>query len=361
MPDNSRTLLNFVAQVAGDRYLKIEKDLGDGFVELKLSEADKRQAKHDIRSVEDIAVELLRNSRDASSNIIFFATTKENQALRHVTVIDDGEGIPLHLQTKVFDPRVTSRLSKIVQDAYGVHGRGMALFAIRQIAREASIRFAAPARGCCIRVAVELSVLPEKKDQSTMPVVKRRGGDLTLVGPHNLPRVVLEFAVGHPEIEVYYGSPAEILSTMYWLSRPLVGNKAYGELLVNPDVKFWRCMGGVRDASQLATVARDRLGLIISERNASRIVRKEIEPVTDITGLFGAGPEKRSRREVKLEGALPVADRISPEDLDAFTQAVIGSLKQLGQKYYLSPAVTRIDKEGNTLVIRVELADQEPV
>lgn len=47
-------LIGFIASVSGDDHLAIEENLGDGFVRLKTAEAERRQAKHDIRCVEDI-------------------------------------------------------------------------------------------------------------------------------------------------------------------------------------------------------------------------------------------------------------------------------------------------------------------
>jgi hypothetical protein len=43
-------LLDFVETVSGEAHLKVEEDLGEGFVRLRISEAERRQAKHDIRS-----------------------------------------------------------------------------------------------------------------------------------------------------------------------------------------------------------------------------------------------------------------------------------------------------------------------
>ena len=47
MTDDS--LLDFVSAVSGDTFLKVEETLGDGYVRLKVSEAERRQAKHDIQ------------------------------------------------------------------------------------------------------------------------------------------------------------------------------------------------------------------------------------------------------------------------------------------------------------------------
>ncbi|MCL5291987.1 MAG: ATP-binding protein [Actinobacteria bacterium] len=358
--DNQKSLLNFVADIAGDHYLRIDEDFGSGFVRLKVAEADKRQAKHDIRSVEDIAIELLRNSRDAGANVIFVATAKERSETRHVVVVDDGEGIPRQLHEKIFEPRVTSRLNH-VEDAFGVHGRGMALFAIREISDRATINFSAPRRGCSVKVEVALSRLPERKDQSTFPDIKRRGGELVLVGPHNLPRVVLEFAIANPDVEIYFGSHAEILSTMYWLSRPLVGNRSYGESLVNPDIKFWQCVGCISEGSQLSKFAKTRLGLSVSERNASRVIRREVGSCEPVIKLANGGSKKSAPPIVQLKGALPAAGRISQEDIDEFAIDIARSFDVLGGKYFLKAESVEVKNRRNTLRIKVELADREPM
>ena len=97
------SLIDFVSQVSGETYLKVEENLGDGFVRLRISEAERRQAKHDIRSVEDIVVELLRNSRDAHAQRIFIANSREGD-VRSMTFIDDGVGVPPRCTTASSSP-----------------------------------------------------------------------------------------------------------------------------------------------------------------------------------------------------------------------------------------------------------------
>lgn len=53
------------------------------------SEAERRQAAQDIRSSEDVVIELLRNARDAGASRIFLATQKTGNE-RLLTVLDDG-------------------------------------------------------------------------------------------------------------------------------------------------------------------------------------------------------------------------------------------------------------------------------
>ena len=98
--DNS--LESFIENLTGDSHLRVQDDLGDGFVRLKAAEAQRRQAKQDIRSFEDVVIEMLRNSRDANAHTIFVACWKE-QSFRHVTMIDDGDGIPPSLHKTVFE------------------------------------------------------------------------------------------------------------------------------------------------------------------------------------------------------------------------------------------------------------------
>ena len=103
----SGPLTSFIDEVCGDGRLRVEDDLGRGFVRLRSTEAARRQAKQDIRCNEDIVTELLRNAFDAKARNIFVATSREGQA-RRFSVIDDGCGIPEEMHTLVFEPRVTS-------------------------------------------------------------------------------------------------------------------------------------------------------------------------------------------------------------------------------------------------------------
>ena len=55
-------LASFIEDVCGEGHLRVETDLGGGFVRLRSSEAERRQAAQDIRSSEDIIIEMLRNA-----------------------------------------------------------------------------------------------------------------------------------------------------------------------------------------------------------------------------------------------------------------------------------------------------------
>ena len=166
--DNS--LESFIENLTGDSHLRVQDDLGDGFVRLKAAEAQRRQAKQDIRSFEDVVIEMLRNSRDANAHTIFVACWKE-QSFRHVTMIDDGDGIPPSLHKTVFEPFVTSKLDSFHSDRWGVHGRGMALYSIKENTDDARVIHSDRGKGAVLHVSASLETLTEKRDQSSYPVV----------------------------------------------------------------------------------------------------------------------------------------------------------------------------------------------
>ena len=91
------SLENFIENISGEQYLRVQDDLGNGYVRLRAAEAQRRQAKQDIRSTEDIIIELLRNSRDAHAHALFVATWTE-ESKRFITILDDGDGIPASMK-----------------------------------------------------------------------------------------------------------------------------------------------------------------------------------------------------------------------------------------------------------------------
>lgn len=66
--NDANELISFIASMSGEGNLRVEENLGEGYVRLRVSEAERRQAKHDIQHVEDIVIEMLRNARDAGAD-----------------------------------------------------------------------------------------------------------------------------------------------------------------------------------------------------------------------------------------------------------------------------------------------------
>ncbi|MDR1422233.1 MAG: ATP-binding protein [Coriobacteriales bacterium] len=347
-------LIGFIKQVSGGTHLRVEEDLGSGFVRLRSEEAERRQAKHDIRCVEDIVVEMLRNARDAEAHAIYVATTREGDA-RTLTVIDDGLGIPAHLHSLVFEPRVTSKLETMVMDDWGVHGRGMALFSIRSNVDEARVVSSAVGLGTALFIRVDTTVLPEKADQSSFPrIEKDEEGRLRVVkGPHNLLRASLEFALAHRrEPEIYFGSPSEIAATLLEQGRRQVSNET---LLFCDDARtlpIGQRLATSADAGELLENCA-HMGLVISERTAHRILSHLISPLRPLYDLARSGGRKaagdlttdltRDSRGLKL----------APEDVELFSREMEKAFEMIAERYYLSLSdLPSVRVKGDSITVR---------
>jgi hypothetical protein len=353
------TLIDFISSVSGDAYLKVEESLGDGYVRLKISEAERRQAKHDIRGVEDIVVELLRNARDAHAQHIYVATARDGDQ-RSITVVDDGIGVPMHLHDSIFEPRVTSKLETMVTDRWGVHGRGMALYSVRSNASTARVASSDLHKGMAIRVTVDTTQLTERADQSTWPTVERgEDGRLSVVrGPHNIVRRVLEFACEHPEIDVCIGTPTEVLATLFAHARERLDTS---ELMFCDDrskMLVWQRPAVSGDAEELVEVAGE-LGLPVSERTAHRVLAGDLAPLEVVVAQAAAEDEPpvpakpdiyRDRRSLHIHAA----------DLAAFRVELERAFNALGERYYLGlRAEPKITVGANEIRVRFPVQKED--
>ena len=289
-------LAAFVERVAPKSPFRVESDLGHGFVRLKVSEAERRQAKQDIRCVEDAVIEMLRNARDANARFIFLATSKSG-SLRRIVVIDDGDGLPADMHDAIFEPRVTSKLDSFSSDnsgrAWPWHG---VVFNQRERRRSAR-RSIDGTRGSGFFRRVRYCFGARAKDQSTPPLLARGEDGLWALasGPHNIVRCVAEFALStQGACTVFCGSAVEIAATMY----------AYGERfarspvadgLAPQDAPVSKRLSLCLDAESLAESARS-IGLDISLRSAYRILQGEVFPLDPILQRF-----RRSKTAVLSE------------------------------------------------------------
>ncbi|MCL1798476.1 MAG: ATP-binding protein [Eggerthellaceae bacterium] len=359
------SLTSFIDEVCGESPLRVEDDLGDGYVRLRSSEAQRRQAKHDIRCTEDVVIELLRNARDAQAKNIFVALSREG-SLRRIGMIDDGEGIPQPMQAAVFEPRVTSKLDTMHVDAWGVHGRGMALYSIAANAKSARIADSARGKGASFAIETDLESLPEKTDQSMMPVFSTDSeGETRIRGTRNINRVIAEFAWAHRgRCEVYQGSPTEIAATLFAFGCATVprGTRAFcGDPQDLPLVKRL-CLAAA--PSQLVALAAG-MGLDLSERSARRILDGDIQPqgpflegivqnLPDVGGKPGRGRQAKDLKKALLRDARGL--KIDACDLGEFTEGIAKAYRGLAERYYLDPAVTPevgLSREG--IHIRIPL------
>ena len=350
-------LKNFIASVSGDDHLSVEENLGNGFVRLRTAEAQRRQAKHDIRCVEDLIVEMLRNARDAHARNIYVSILRDGD-MKFITFVDDGDGIPTNLHEAIFEPRVTSKLETMVMDKWGVHGRGMALYSIKMNSEDAHVASSFVQGGSSFSVKVDLNKLPEKKDQSTYPnLIREEDGTLTVGnGPHNVIRTVVEFALEHKDtVTVYLGSPTEILATLIKNGRKALTDN---QLLFCDDIDSLpvcvRC-AAASDASELQKVSKS-LALPISERTAHRILAGQIDSLTPPLKKISPHNSKHKSNIVDIykdnRGL-----KISKEDLDLFARKLEDSFDSIASRYYIqlsdAPKI-RVGKDSITVKFSVE-------
>ena len=338
----SDDLVGFISSMGADRALRVEESLGEGYVRLRVAEAERRQAKHDIRCVEDAVIEMLRNARDAGARHIYVATTRDGE-LRTTTVLDDGWGIPKDMQDRIFEARVTSKLDSINMDRWGIHGRGMALFSIRENSVSAEVVSSSPGKGSSIRIITDATTLSERADQSTWPhVAQDEEGNLVCQrGPHNIVRTCCEFALEERgACEVYLGSPAEIVAT----ARARVRRSSDASELLFSDtlesLPVLERLSAAADASDLREQAA-LLGLEMSERTAHRIVSGQIRPLRSVLSTIMRSSDASSKqpREIDL-----LRDRrslrVSKPDLEEFSRAMERDFSLLAERYYLSLSST---------------------
>jgi hypothetical protein len=177
-------------------------------------------------------------------------------------------------------------------------------------------------------------------------------------GPHNIVRRVCEFACDHPEVDVYFGSPTEIVSTMCAVARECLDAS---ELMFSDDdsrFPLWQRPAASADAADLVEAA-ERLGLEISERTAHRILSRELAPLDSVWDHAVEDEEEepepaidiyKDRRSVRIHGS----------DLDEFRRGLQDAFDTLSERYYLhlkgEPRVT-VGKDEIRVRFQIEKED----
>lgn len=357
---STNDLSSFIEDVTGESYLRVQENLGDGFVRLRAKEAQRRQAKQDITCFEDVVLELLRNSRDAGAHAIFVASWKE-QGRRFLTVLDDGDGIPEHLHATIFEPFVTSKLDTFHEDRWGVHGRGMALYSIKENVDEAEVIYSHKDAGTALGVNALTTNLNERIDQSTLPYIHTSDqGEQIMRGPRNIARIVMEFALDSKgQVDIFLGSPVEIAATLlHYHETDENVLQTYEQEDVLNYLKY------IYDPESFSERAAE-IGLPLSSRSARRILDGQIEPLTPfIDRLVFEGQGTKTKRTTDQDAsseedpsALYQEQRrlkLSAEDQATFEEAVEKAFQELADRYYLERSddlKIRVSSDKLTLTI----------
>lgn len=355
---DSNDLISFIASMSGEGSLRVEENLGEGFVRLRVSEAERRQAKHDIQHVEDIVVEMLRNARDAGAQNIYLATSKE-EGVRTLLFLDDGSGVPADMRERIFDARVTSKLESMKMDKWGVHGRGMALFSIKQNTQTAEVVTSGPNLGSAFKVVADTAQLSERADQSTWPqAAKDDDGVLSCVrGPHNISRAVCEFACEELHgCDVYLGTPTEIAATLHAHASARIDSTRLIFLESESDLPVVSRLAYAADAADFIRIASS-LGIELSERTAHRILAGSITPLRSVASRLLREKEKPAQKATPIDLERDRRGlKIAQEDLSSFSRALEHDFNELAARYYLTltqdPRI-RVTKDRITVTFEI--------
>ncbi len=360
------SLIGFVERVSGDAHLRVEEDLGGGFVRLRTSEAERRQAVQDIRSSEDIVIELMRNARDARASQIFVASFREGST-RSFTVVDDGDGIPPSMHRRVFDSRVTSKLDSSRLDKWGIHGRGMALFSISENAEQAFVKDSLPGLGTSVKVVTDLGKIGERKDQSTFPrFVKGEGNEVSVRGPRNIVRCCFEFAIeARASCRVKVGSPTEVAAALYEYGCASLSDIDRMFCSDTARLPLAKRLATAQDPADFVSLASG-LGLDISQRSARRILDGEIDSAPDLLDAIviesegqPAKPKRETCRSSSVHGPSLSLDQV---DIDSLKQSTRRAFAGFADKYYLSGDIEpSVRIERGRVVVSIPLVGRDDV
>jgi hypothetical protein len=364
--------------------MNIEEDLGNGYVRLKISEAERRQALQDISCVEDIVVELLRNSRDAGSRNIFIGTKRIEDKRRKIYFIDDGKGIPPKLQDIIFESRVTSKLEDGVKDPYGFHGRGMALFSIKLNTEEVKIVFSDNLKGASFYLDVDLSKVPEKKDQSLMPQIISMDDDINIIGGvNNILKTIIEFQLQNEDINFYYGSPTQILSTMREILKKEKKDAKIPkfdqwsklmEYVRNNNIKVTEIPTLTDNYNLMDDISKKIFNMDISRRGIQRVIYNEIKSLdplrigidVNLKSRVVSSKENSTYNKDKADKNLilydenKLAGRFKDEEIRCIIKTVEDKIRELGDKYFITTSNnTEYKKVNNIIKLMIELKQKE--
>jgi len=375
---NSSDLNKFLDQLNIKDSLSVEEDLGNGYVRLKISEAERRQALQDINCVEDIIVELLRNSRDSGSKNIFIGTKRLEDKNRIIHFIDDGAGIPPNLSDLIFEARVTSKLDNGKKDSYGFHGRGMALFSIKLNVNDIRLSFSDRSKGASFYLDIDLDKVPEKKDQSIIPQIIKMDEDVNIIGGvNNIIKTIIEFQLQNKDMNFFYGTPTQVLVTMRQIFKRDKNQGIYPsfddwEKLINfikqNDIKITEIPVLTDNCNLMGEIAEKIFNMNISRRGIQRVMYNEVKPLvplkldllnytiiddgTESQGKDKTGSSKngRNKERIKLYDESKLASRFKDEEIRCIIIALEEMINKVGNKYFISTEKNIDFKRSNNII-----------
>lgn len=262
----------------------------------------------------------------------------------------------------------------------------MALFSIKLNTEEIKIVFSDRSKGASFYVDIDLSKIPEKKDQSIMPQIIKMDGDLNIIGGvNNIIKTIIEFQLQNKSINFYYGTPTQILSTMREVLKKDGKYSNYprfdqwGKLkkyIQKNNIKVTEIPILTDNYNLMDDIAKNIFNMHLSQRGIQRIIYNEIkalEPLKiDLDGSFKGKAinimseedtidnDKKSGKKLVLYDENKLASRFKDEEIRCIIKTVENKVNEIGYKYFITTSKNiEYKKVNNIIKLLIELKQKE--
>src|SRR4030042_1775613 len=301
-----------------------------------------------------------------------------------LNIVDDGFGIPPRLQNLIFQSRVTSKLENGIKDPYGFHGRGMALFSIKLNVDDIRIIFSEKSKGASFYIDIDLSKIPEKKDQSLMPQIIKTDGNLNIIGGvNNIIKTIIEFQLQNREINFFFGSPTQILSTMREILRKDGEKNDYpkfdeweklSKFIQKNNLKVTEIPILTDNYTVMQIISKNIFNMEISQRGIQRVIYNEIKALKplkidpesiseELRVISSKDKEKEDKipdKKLILYDESKLASRFKDDEIRCIIKAAEDKIRELGDKYFVTTGENIEYKKANNIIkLSIELKQKE--
>jgi len=260
----------------------------------------------------------------------------------------------------------------------------MALFSIKLNVEEISLIHSNEGIGSSFYLKIDLEKIPEKKDQSVFPEIVELDGDVSIIGGlNNIPRNLVEFKLQNPGINLFYGTPSQIILTMRNNAK---SNKKFEELPKFTDyseiekylkheedlkITLFPCL--TNNYNILSQICRKFFNMDISDRTIQRIIYEEFEPLKCINFdyLIHSKQKKNdvdkcddSSKNIKYESIPKIyedqkfSSRFKDEEIRYIMDVLIEKINKEGQKHLIKVKDNYVVKQNNNNIqINIELEE----
>ncbi len=274
----------------------------------------------------------------------------------------------------------------------------MALFSVKLNVEEVKIIFSEIDKGTCIFIELDLEKIPEKKDQSILPQITKKNGELIISGGvNNILKTIIDFMAENTGINFYTGSPTQIISTMRQLfhseKETIKGTindyDQIDELFLKSSLNISQLPSLTDNYLLMEKIVQDYFGMDISQRGLQRTIYGEIKPLNPLNSLFefqdfykenkyknatdmndddidravkktiSIIPSGRHDKELKLYDEIKLSNRFKDDEINYIIGIIKKEFDKIAKKYLLTiDKDVAFKKSGNTIEIKINIKQE---